>query len=313
MNTCIIKLTHSSRTVDVGECRVRVKNSAGLNLLQSAILTAIFFILPSQPSRAAALNDVAAVPHLDGAGMEGYRGFLAAGKQRAFAIAPGGAWAWKGGEAAAELAAEAALQFCQTGAGQPCVLYAVNDKVVFDAFAWARLWGPYLNRAEAARAAVGKERGERFYDLIFRAPSGKATKLSDLRGKVVVLHFWGSWCKSCRHEMPELQQLYRALGARPDIRMVLLQVREDFAASRQWAQQQRLELPLYDSGVQDKMADALPLADGLTVGDRDMAAAFPTTYILDKHGIVVFSHVGAVSGWSQYLPLLRDVSARSGK
>jgi len=57
-----------------------VKNSAGLNLLQSVILTAIFFILPSQPSRAAALNDVAAVPHLDGAGMEGYRGFLAAGK-----------------------------------------------------------------------------------------------------------------------------------------------------------------------------------------------------------------------------------------
>ncbi|MDO9012084.1 MAG: TlpA disulfide reductase family protein [Gallionella sp.] len=283
------------------------------NLLQSAILTAIFFILPILPVRAAALNDVAAVPHLDSAGKEGYRGFLAAGKQRAFAIGPGGAWAWKGSEAAAELAAEAALQFCQTGMGQTCVLYSVNDRVVFDALAWARLWGPYLNRSEAGRAHVGKERGERFYNLIFQTSSGKATKLSDLRGKVVVLHFWGSWCKSCRHEMPELQQLYRALGAKQDIRMVLLQVREDFAASRQWAQQQRLELPLYDSGVHDKTVDALPLADGLTVGDRDIAAAFPTTYILDKHGIVVFSHVGAVSGWLQYLPLLRDVSTRSGK
>lgn len=292
---------------------MQVKNRAGTNLLQSAILTAIFFILPTLPVGAAALNDVAAVPHLDSAGKEGYRGFLAAGKQRAFSIAPGGAWAWKGSEVAAELAAEAALQSCQSGTGQSCVLYALNDKVVFDALAWARLWGPYLNRAEAARAPVGKERGERFYNLIFQTPSGKATKLSDLRGKVVLLHFWGSWCKSCRHEMPELQQLYRALGARQDIRMVLLQVREDFAASRQWAQQQRLELPLYDSGVQNKTVDVLPLADGLTVGDRNIAAAFPTSYILDKHGIVVFSHVGAVSGWSQYLPLLRDVSARSGK
>lgn len=302
-------MTHGPHKPCAGECTARVKHRPCT--LQSAILTAIFFVLTALQAGAAALNDIEAVPHLDSAGKAGYRGFLAAGKQRAFAIAPGGAWAWKGGEAAAELAAEAALQFCQTGTGQPCVLYAVNDKVVFDERAWARLWGPYLNRAEAARAPVGGKRGERFYNLTFRAPSGKATRLSDLRGKVVVLHFWGSWCKSCRHEMPELQGLYRALGARHDVSMVLLQVREDFAASRQWAQQQRLELPLYDSGVQGKTA--LPLADGLTVNDRDIAAAFPTTYILDKHGVVVFSHVGAVTGWSQYLPLLRDVSARSGK
>lgn len=302
-------MTHGPHKPCAGECKARVKHR--LCTLQSAILTAIFFVLTALQAGAAALNDIAAVPHLDSAGKAGYREFLAAGKQRAFAIAPGGAWAWKGGEAAAELAAEAALQFCQAGTGQPCVLYAVNDKVVFDELAWTRLWGPYLNRAEAARAPVGGKRGDRFFNLTFSAPSGKTTRLSDLRGKVVVLHFWGSWCKSCRHEMPELQGLYRALGARHDVRMVLLQVREDFAASRLWVQQQRLELPLYDSGVQGKTA--LPLADGLTVNDRDIAAAFPTTYILDKHGVVVFSHVGAVTGWPQYLPLLRDVSARSGK
>jgi len=279
----------------------------------SAILAAIFFTLSVPAAFAAALSNVEAVPHLDSDGRAGYREFLAAGKQRAFAIAPGGAWAWKGGEAAAELASEGALQSCQSGAGTSCVLYAVNDKVVFDAQGWTRLWGPYLNRAEAARAQVGRERGERFYNLVFRGASGKPVKLSDLRGKVVVLHFWGSWCKSCRHEMPELQQLYRALGASRDIRMVLLQVREDFATASQWAQQQNLELPLHDSGVRDKTVVSLPLADGTTIGDRDIAVAFPTTYVLDKHGIVVFSHVGAVSGWPQYLPLLRDAGARSGK
>jgi len=99
-----------------------VENRVGSNLLQSAILAAIFFILPILPVRAAGLNDAAAVPHLDSDGRAGYREFLAAGKQRAFAIAPGGAWAWKGGEAAAELASEAAVQFCQTGIGQTCVL-----------------------------------------------------------------------------------------------------------------------------------------------------------------------------------------------
>ena len=44
-----------------------------------------------------------------------------------------------------------------------------------------------------------------------------------------------------------------------------------------------------------------------------LAPAFPTTYILDKHGIIVFSNIGPVSRWSEYLPLLRDVAKHSGK
>jgi len=74
-----------------------------------------------------------------------------------------------------------------------------------------------------------------------------------------------------------------------------------------------LNLPLFDSGVKGKGADTLTLADGKKIRDRDIAPAFPTTYILDKHGIVVFSNIGPVSHWSQYLPLLRDVAARSGR
>jgi hypothetical protein len=72
-------------------------------------------------------------------------------------------------------------------------------------------------------------------------------------------------------------------------------------------------LPLYDSGANGKSTDALALADGRKMHDRDIAAAFPTTYILDKHGVVVFSNIGPVSRWPQYLPLLQDVAARSGK
>jgi hypothetical protein len=47
--------------------------------------------------------------------------------------------------------------------------------------------------------------------------------------------------------------------------------------------------------------------------DRELAKVFPTTYVLDKHGIVVYSNVDPVRGWNQYLPFLRDVAARSGK
>lgn len=265
-------------------------------------------------SIAADLNDATAIPHVDNAGQEGYRDFLMFDKHRAYAIAPGGAWSWKGGEPSVESAEQEALRACQDEGGQTCILYAVDDKVVFDSKAWARLWGPYLNHAEAERSQEGMERGKRFPNLVFKSADGKSTTLADLRGKVVVLHFWGSWCSPCRSEMPELQKLHRSLGASSDIRMVLLQLRESADVSRQWMQQQHLSLPMYDSGVSGKlMGNTLMLADGRKMHDRDIAAVFPTTYILDKHGVVVFSNIGAVSRWPQFLPLLMDVAARSGR
>jgi peroxiredoxin len=277
------------------------------------ILATIFFSLAPATGLALELNDADAVPHLDSAGKQGYREFLAAEKHRAFVIAPGGLWFWKAAEDAAETAAEHALLACLEETGKSCTPYAVNDQVVFDEKIWSKLWGPYQNRSEAARAYIGKERGDRFYNLSFRNASGKLIKLSNLKGKVVLLHFWGSWCPSCLREMPELQQLYRALGSSSDIQMVLLQVREKFATGRQWAQQKNLDLPLHDSGVSGTALDLMSTAEGKPIHDRDIATAFPTTYVIDKHGIVVFSHVGAVSGWLQYLQLLRDVAERSGK
>jgi thiol-disulfide isomerase/thioredoxin len=262
---------------------------------------------------AAGINDVNAVPHLNKAGREGYLEFLQAGRNRAFAIAPGGAWSWKGGEVTADMASDAALQACQESTSQTCVLYALDDRVVFNTKDWSTLWRPYLSRTDAAKASTGKARGERFFDLAIKSPSGKAMKLSDLRGKVLLVHFWGTWCPPCRNEMPELQKLHQALGGSSDIQLVLLQMREDYGTASLWMGAQGFKLPLFDSGVADAGSDTLSLASGKQIRDRDLARVFPTTYVLDKHGIVVFSHVGPVSGWLQYLPFLRDAAARSGK
>lgn len=276
------------------------------------LASAIYSLLPVSVY-AATLTDVDAVPHLDSAGKQGYRKFLAAEGNRAFAIGPGGAWSWKAEDETAELASGAALQSCENASGLSCLLYAVNDKLVFDEKIWVGLWGPYQNRAEAKQAYIGKERGDRFFNLAFKSASGKMMKLAELKGKVTILHFWGSWCPSCLREMPELQQLYNALGTTNDIQMVLLQVRESFSTGQLWMRQHQINLPLFDSRVKDVAPEMLVLSGGREIHDREIAAAFPTTYILDKYGIVVFSHVGSISDWMQYLPLLRDVAARSGK
>lgn len=281
-------------------------------MVLSFIATTLLALTP--PSALASnLQNVESVPHLDAGGQDAYRTFLATKGHRAFALAPGGMWSWKGQESSAGAASEEALQSCQFESEQQCVLYAVDDRVVFDKQNWASLWGPYLDRAAASSKTTGAERGKRFYDIRFKDASGKTLKLSDLRGKVVIVHFWGSWCPPCQRELPELQQLHQALSKSGDIKMVLLQVREDFATSKLAVKRHRLKLPLFDSGSQAKSDDKLQLAGGGTLKDRDIAAVFPTTYVLDKHGIVLFSHVGPVSDWMGYMPLLKDAAARSGK
>ncbi len=262
---------------------------------------------------AASLNDAQAVPHLDHNGKAAYQEFLYAKNPRAFAISPGGSWGWRGGEVTIDAAIDGATQTCQLGTEQPCVLYALNDKIVFDARAWNRLWGPYQNKDETGESPVGKDRGDRFFDLSLKNPAGKPIKLSDLRGKVVLLHFWGSWCRPCLKELPELQSLYQALAKEKDIQLVLVPVREDMATARAWMDKSRFTMPLYDPALQGSNMDQLTLASGKPIHDRFLSKAFPTTFVLDKHGIVVFSKNGPVEGWSQYIPFLKDAAARSGK
>lgn len=264
--------------------------------------------LASSSVLAAGLRDAAALPQLGQAGVESYHEFLAAPPHRAFAIAPGGAWSWQAEMPNAKLAEQGALQSCQAETQQTCVLYVVDDRVVFDAAAWPMLWGPYAPQAVAAKAPVGVRRGERFPDLVFRDESGRMHKVSDYRGKVLFLHFWGSWCGPCRRELPDLQSLVRGMAAERDIRFVFMPVRESFAVAREWAKSQKLQLPIFDGGEK-----GFALSDGAKLPDRQIAGKFPTTYVLDRHGIVVFAHVGDASRWREYAPFLKDAALRSGK
>jgi len=253
------------------------------------------------------------LPHLDADGQASYRTFIEAPRHAAFAIAPGGAFGWVAAQASSDVAEAAALAACQGNTRQKCVLYSVNQQVVFDARGWLALWGPYVTAEQARQAPVGREPGQRFPDLEFLTASGEKTSVSRLRGKVTILHFWGSWCGPCRREMPDLQKLHERIRGSKDISLVLLQTRERFDVSRRWAKAQGIKLPLFDSGSSGELDDQFHLIGGASIRDREIAARFPTTYVLDKHGLVVFSHVGPVHGWMQYEPFLRDAAARSGQ
>lgn len=248
------------------------------------------------------------LPRLSAEGQNAWGEYELADRHRAFAVAPGGAWAWLDGLPSAEAAERAALAACAEQTEQTCVSYAVDDAVVFDRLAWTRLWRPYADAGQAAQARTGTARGERFPDLAWRDPAGQPGNLSSLRGKVVVLHFWASWCPPCLAELPELAKLYRIVQGDPGITFVLLQVREPVARARDWLARKGFSLPQYDSGADSRAAEQVTLADGSRLADRSVAELFPTTYVLDKHGLVLFRSRGVEASWPDYAPFLRDAA-----
>ncbi len=263
----------------------------------------------TQPSPAQ--EAVTRPPHLDAAGHAAYQDFLRSRHHRAFAIAPGGRWAWVSDLPDPDVAESEAIRACSRYTDQRCTIFAIDDQVVFDQEAWAASWSPYLGAAEALRQPLGTGTGMRFPDLALGDPDGAPVTLSAFRGKVVFLHVWGSWCSPCQTEFPELQTLYDSLRDDPDTAFVFVQAREAIARSRAWARQRGLTVPLYDSGAQGPSDHVFRRADGGRIEDRVLTPLFPATYVLDKNGIILFVHTGPSSHWRQYAPLLRHAASHS--
>ncbi len=231
-----------------------------------------------------------------------------------FLIGPGGSWAWARGQASAEDALADARERCDRLSSH-CVPYAVDDRIVFEPEKWAAALAPYPSVADAAGAETGWETGARYFDLGFRTRDGKISSIAALRGKLVVLQFWGSWCPPCRVEMPAFQKLHDSLKDRPDVAFVLLNYREDAETGWRWAERNGYRLPFADSGNRGREDNNLYLSDGRAIpyGQAVALAQVPTTLILDRLGRVIFRKSGATDSWPEMAEQIRHALEHSAR
>jgi len=120
-------------------------------------------------------------------------------------------------------------------------------------------------------AQVGKKAPD------FTVSDGANTiKLSNYRGKIVLLNFWASWCGPCVEETPALEQLHHD---RPDIQILGVSVDTDSDAYQRFLKHFRVDIPT----VMDPEQKAARLyhTDG-----------WPETYIIDREGIIRRKVVG---------------------
>lgn len=260
--------------------------------------------------------DMEAIPHVSQKASNSFKyEYLFANSHRAFAIAPGGAWSWVADKPTESVAKKAALNACSSYTEQKCVLFALNKEVVFSYHEWYKLWGPYKTKKQAQKSASGILVGQKFPDIKYTDPAGKKKSIHELKGKISFVHFWGSWCPSCAHEFPAIMDMYRIINdiMPGQVEFVLLQVRESLDTSKKWAEENSTEkLPLSDSGVKSEDDEMLSLNSGKQVKDRNLAKVFPASYVLDKNGLVIFSNMGSIENWTEYVNFFKDAADNSG-
>ncbi|HEU4618512.1 MAG TPA: TlpA disulfide reductase family protein [Gammaproteobacteria bacterium] len=112
---------------------------------------------------------------------------------------------------------------------------------------------------------------------------GKEVSLADLKGQVVMINFWATWCGPCRTEMPKLEALYERYG---DLGFTLLgvNVENDKKGAEKWLE----ETPVSFDILFDTRNEVSKLYD---------VVAMPTTVIMDKTGKVRFVHHGYQAGY----------------
>lgn len=112
-----------------------------------------------------------------------------------------------------------------------------------------------------------------------------ALRLSDFRGRIVVLNFWASWCGPCRQEMPEFQAEYTRRGPQGDV--VILAVNALSLDSRRDAERFIQEMEVTFPVVFDTSG---------AVGERYRVRGLPSTFFIDRAGVVRGATFGPVFG-----------------
>ena len=135
----------------------------------------------------------------------------------------------------------------------------------------------------SAGAKVAAEEGALAPDFLLESLRGDDMRLSDFRGRAVVLNFWATWCAPCRREIPELVEAYDRYRDEGFI-VLAVNLQEGKGIVRPYADDFGMEFPI------------LIDRDG-EVGDDYRLLGLPQTYFVDSDGVIQSMFIG---------PLLED-------
>jgi len=126
---------------------------------------------------------------------------------------------------------------------------------------------------------IAKE-GEQAPDFTFETAPGKTQTLSDLKGKVVWINFFATWCPPCRKELPHLQkEVYDKYVENDDFVLIILGREHSWEEINSFKEEQGFTMPFYPD----------PERKVFSVYAQQN---IPRNFIIDKNGIIALSSIG---------------------
>lgn len=117
--------------------------------------------------------------------------------------------------------------------------------------------------------------------IVFTDSKGNQVSLADLKGKIVFLNFWATWCPPCIAEMPSINKLAQLYKDDKDLVFMMVDADGDFSKSIDFMSKRQYSLPVY------KTVSSVP--------EVIFGGSLPTTIVLDKQGRLSFREVGAAN------------------
>jgi len=136
--------------------------------------------------------------------------------------------------------------------------------------------------------------GEAAPDFALTSIDGKNVRLKELRGQVVLVNFWASWCGPCRQEMPLLEDMYKKYNK---LGFVILGVNVEEDSSK--AKSMLRDVPVTFPVLLDPQN---------SVSKQYNVKAMPTTAIVDRNGKIRYIHEGYQPGYEKnYIKQIKEL------
>ena len=155
-------------------------------------------------------------------------------------------------------------------------------RLIFAVFLLAAFMSAGCSKKQHARSAA---EGNPAPEFTLNDLTGRPVQLSSLKGKVVLLNFWATWCPPCREEIPSMVLLNRNMQGKP-FQMLAVSI---------------------DEGGKDAVLDffrkggvSLPVLldpDGRVAREQYGTTGVPETFVIDAKGVIVKKVIGAMD-WS---------------
>lgn len=122
------------------------------------------------------------------------------------------------------------------------------------------------------------ELGDFDYNWVVATGDGEPIYISDIRGAVIFLNFWATWCSPCVAELPEIQKAYEKYGH--EVAFILIANQEP-AVVEEFMEKHRYNFPVFYPGP--------------SIPEVFQASSIPTTFIISSDGKIVTKKTGAVN------------------